>query len=532
MKKLIPHLPFFILLFLIVFLRIFHIATTPLTMHIDEAALGLNAWSIANFGTDRYGNPMPVCPSNFYGEQSAFYTYFSALLIKFFGLNLYTLRLPAAFMGIVTVIFGALLIRERWGTRGFYAGLALLGFSPYFIMSSRFALDCNAMLGVLTVAVYCLIRVVKKAESEPDRKLYGRFALTGILFGLTLYTYIIAAIVAAVFCSLFGLYYLFYKKDGRLLRLKQLFFLTLPLCIMAVPLILVVCVNYFDLEPIVTPLFSVPKMFVNRTEEVTLSSFSLPGKLRGLLHTLTSDGKYGSSDQYWTMYPWSVPFIFIGGIYSFYEAVNAFRRRTIVPALYILLILFAEVLLFLLCGQYIYHINGIFTALAYLCVSGILCALDFFRRTRESARKSQWPGMALAGVLVCLYGISFAGFAKDYFGGDTTVAFQVFGGADDALALLPEDKKDRDIYIMDEVGEFYFLTNPLPPSEFSALCDELGYITDYENIHFRHPGTYRADDVYISNRSSGLYQVLSDASITGIEFNRLETEHYCVFYCQ
>lgn len=524
MKKSIPYLSFFILLSLIVFLRVFRIGTVPLSMHIDEAGLGLNAWSIANFGADRYGNPMPVCPSNFYGEQSAFYTYFSALLIKMFGLNIYTLRLPAAVMGVLTVIFGALLIRERWGTKGFFAGLALLGVFPYYIMSSRFALDCNAMLGSLTVAVYCLVRVVKKAEKEPGRKLYGLFALAGVLFGVTLYTYIIAAIVAAVFCTLFGLYYLFYKKDCRLLRLKQLFFMALPLCLMAIPLIMVVCVNYFDLEPIVTPFFSAPKMITNRTEEVSFSLSSLPGKLRGLLYPLTSDGKYGSSDQYWTMYPLSIPFILIGGIHSLYETIRSFRQHIVIPAFYILLIIFAEVLLFLFCGQYIYHVNGIFTALAYLCVSGIFQVLRFVKRQRFK--------IVLSGAFVCLYGISFAGFAGDYFGEDTAVSYQVFGGADGALALLPDGIKDRDIYIMDEVGEFYFLSNPLPPSEFSALCNELGYVTDCGNIHFRQPESYQENDVYVCNRSSGVYQTLSDANVTGIDFIRLETEHYCVFYCE
>ncbi|MDE6518538.1 MAG: hypothetical protein K2L18_11960, partial [Acetatifactor sp.] len=65
-------LPFILLLMLAALLRIYRLATLPLEMHIDEAGLGLNAWSMANFGTDRYGNFMPVCPSNFYGEQSAF----------------------------------------------------------------------------------------------------------------------------------------------------------------------------------------------------------------------------------------------------------------------------------------------------------------------------------------------------------------------------------------------------------------------------------------------------------------------------
>ena len=113
MKKKTCYIAFFGFLFFVIFLRLFRLATTPLRMHIDEAGLGLNAWSIANFGTDRYGNFLPVCPTNFYGEQSAFYTYFCALLVKLFGLNIYTLRLPGVIMGVVAVLFGSLILKEK-----------------------------------------------------------------------------------------------------------------------------------------------------------------------------------------------------------------------------------------------------------------------------------------------------------------------------------------------------------------------------------------------------------------------------------
>ena len=136
-----------ILILFALVLRIYQITVLPLSMHIDEAGLGLNAWSIAHFGTDRYGNFLPICPSNFYGEQSAFYTYFCALCIKLGGLNMFTLRFPAVFMGMVTVIFGSLIMKEMWGRKGFYTGFLLLSIFPYFIMNCRFALDCNAMLG-------------------------------------------------------------------------------------------------------------------------------------------------------------------------------------------------------------------------------------------------------------------------------------------------------------------------------------------------------------------------------------------------
>lgn len=522
MKKKTYYISFFGLLFFIIFLRLYNLATAPLSMHIDEAGLGLNAWSIANFGTDRYGNFMPICPSNFYGEQSAFYTYFCALLVKLFGLNIYTLRLPGVIMGIVAVVFGSLLLKEKWGNKGLFTGMALMGIFPYFIMNARFALDCNAMLGTLTVALYCLAKLLKKVEKEPGRGLYGYFALTGFLFGMVLYTYIIAAIVVAVFCVLFGLYFLLYHKENRGLRFRQLLFFALPLVVMVIPLGLVVCVNYFGLEPIVTPLFSIPKMAINRTEEVAFSLSDLPGKLRGLLHTLTSDGKYGSSDRYLTMYLWSIPFVIAGGLFCIKESVQSLKAGKLSLDACMLFITLAEGFMFLLCGQYNYHINGIFVALAYFCVSGILHLAALLKQGKLR--------MAFCGLLTCLYTFSFAGFSYEYFFQTDTDVYQVFGGVEEALLLLTEEQRGHDIYVLNEVGEFYLLSNPIPPAEFAAVCDELGYVKDYKNLHFHESDSYEANHVYVCSKTSGLYHTLSNSSVTGHAYSVYETKYYYVFF--
>lgn len=522
MSKKFYYTAFIGLLILIMLLRVYHLDILPLSMHIDESGLGLNAWAIANYGTDRYGNVFPICPINFYGEQSAFYTYFCALLVKLFGLNIYTLRLPGVIMGMVAVVFGALIFKEKWGNKGLFTGLILMGIFPYFVMNSRFALDCNAMLGMLTLALYSLTRLMKKVEAEPQGKFYGHFALTGVLFGLVLYTYIIAAIVIAVFGVLFGVYYLFYQKENKGQRLMQLICLALPLFIMVIPLVLVVCVNYFGLEPIVTPFFSIPRMAINRTEEVAFSLSALPSKIKGILHTLTTDGKYGSSDTYWTMYRISVPFVLLGGLFSMVEAIKGLKKRSWTTDAGMLFLVVAESIMFVLCGLYNYHINGIFIALAYFCVKGILCVYDFMKHRAIK-------GVYVA-VLICLYATSFAGFASEYFGKSETITFQVYGGIEEALSLLTPEQREGVIYIMDDVGEFYFLTNPISPEEFVAGCDELGYIKDYGNLHFYEPKTYEENHVYVCTKASGRYHIFSDSSVTGHAYSVKETEHYYVFY--
>ena len=519
MKKMVIYYTSLIGLFIfIIFLRIYRLDELPLSMHIDEAGLGLNAWSLANYGTDRYGNFLPVCPINFYGEQSGFYSYFCAVFIKIWGLNIYTLRLPAVIMGVIAVLFGALICKEKWGNKGFFGGLVLLGIFPYYIMNSRFALDCNAMLGMISIAFYCLIRLIKRIEKEPQKNYYGAFALTGFLLGLVLYTYIIAALVVAVFCVLFGIYYLCYQKENKGHRLKQLVFMAIPLIIMVLPLGLVVCVNYFGWQSIETAFFSVPKLPLNRTEEVGFSLFVLPEKIKGILHTLTSDGKYGSSDTYWTMYWWSVPFVIWGGLLSVYEAIRNRNKQEHMEENLMLFLVIAECVMFVLCGWHNYHINGIFVALSFFCMKGILNIMFGFKNPKLQK--------ACICVVLVLYMVTFVGFSGSYFGTQAEAPYQVYGGVEEALSLLTEEQREKEIYILDEVGEFYFLSNPISPDEYMQGCNELGYIKDYKNLHFYEPLSLEDEYIYVCSKASGRYYGLVAEKTWEVK----ETEYYYVLY--
>lgn len=77
------------ILFLVAFIRLFKLTELPYGIHIDEAGLGVNAYSLANFGVDRYLNSYPIYPANFNGGQSPFYSYLVTFFIKFlWGENL------------------------------------------------------------------------------------------------------------------------------------------------------------------------------------------------------------------------------------------------------------------------------------------------------------------------------------------------------------------------------------------------------------------------------------------------------------
>ena len=151
-----------------VFLRFYKLTVLPDVLHIDEAALGYNSWCLANYGTDRYLNVLPFYPQNFYGGQSPLYTYLVVLLIKFFGkgnLSVFLVRFPAAFASLLLWITGTRSMSLIFDNKKITLAAALfLCFCPYFVMSGRYALDCNLMLCCISCSVLVLLLYLKTGK--------------------------------------------------------------------------------------------------------------------------------------------------------------------------------------------------------------------------------------------------------------------------------------------------------------------------------------------------------------------------------
>ena len=142
---------------------------------------------------------------NFDGGQSAMYTYLGAILVKIFGYSLFLIRIPAVLFGLLTLIFGTLLAKEIGGKRFSVLIALLITICPYFLMASRWGLDCNLMLGLFTVSIYTLLKAIKCGKI----KLY---VLSGILFGLTLYTYALSYIIIPLVLLGIVIYLIYTKK--------------------------------------------------------------------------------------------------------------------------------------------------------------------------------------------------------------------------------------------------------------------------------------------------------------------------------
>lgn len=111
-KNLARFLIFFGLIILFLFTRLWKLTSLPYGLHIDEAGMAYSAWSLAEYGVDRYLNSWPVYVPNFVGGQSAMYVYLCAGLFKIFGYHLCLIRVPAVLFSFLNFIFGMLIVRK------------------------------------------------------------------------------------------------------------------------------------------------------------------------------------------------------------------------------------------------------------------------------------------------------------------------------------------------------------------------------------------------------------------------------------
>lgn len=128
-------------------LRVYKLDSFPPSLSWDEAAFGVNAWMIANYGQDEYGRKYPLYFRSFGDDKHPVHIYLTALSVKLLGLNEFSTRLPAAFFGTVNVFLifflGRLIFKND--LIGLFSSF-FLAISPYNIHFSRFNHEANFML--------------------------------------------------------------------------------------------------------------------------------------------------------------------------------------------------------------------------------------------------------------------------------------------------------------------------------------------------------------------------------------------------
>lgn len=210
--------PLSLVLILAAFLRLFLLARVPASLNWDEVSMGYTAYSVSQTGMDEWGEKLPIFFRS-YGEwKSAVYIYLLVPLVKFFGLNPYSVRLPSALAGIFAVYLTYLIGKKLYSEKtGLWAAF-FLAISPWHLVLSRPAFEANVSLTLILAGLYFFLQ--------------NRYFWSALFFGLAPHTYNSAKVVV----PLLIIYLLWQTKLYR--NLKRIGIFLIILAAFAAPIVI------------------------------------------------------------------------------------------------------------------------------------------------------------------------------------------------------------------------------------------------------------------------------------------------------
>ncbi len=182
----------YLIIILAALLRVWRLDVNPPHLSPDEASLGYNAYTILKTGRDEYGKSLPIIFKSFGDYKPGFYVYLTVPFIAILGLNEWSVRLPSAIAGILSIYLIYLIVdklTEKKSNIFVFKSLSLsvgeiaaflLAFSPWHIHFSRGAWEVNIALTLTLIGIYFFLRALNKPIL---------FFLASVFFALSFITY-------------------------------------------------------------------------------------------------------------------------------------------------------------------------------------------------------------------------------------------------------------------------------------------------------------------------------------------------------
>lgn len=191
---------FILILLVATFFRFWNLSSLPSGLNWDEISHGYNAYSLLKTGHDQWGQSWPIFNFRAYGDYpTAANLYFTIPSIAIFGINAFSIRLPAAIFGLLFVIFNYLLAKFIFKNEKLALfNMLLAALSPWTLFPSRAVFQSNLSQFFIIAGLFYFY----KSLLEP-RKAY----LSALFFGLSLYSYHNTRIAVPLLMVFFSIYY-------------------------------------------------------------------------------------------------------------------------------------------------------------------------------------------------------------------------------------------------------------------------------------------------------------------------------------
>lgn len=460
--------------------------------YVDEIGAMYDAYSISNFGVDRWLDSYPIHFKNYGDGQCAIFTYILAILFKIFGYSKVVVRSVPLFFHIIAVIFISK-IAGLYDKKLENVCFILCTVLPVLTLLFHFGLESHFMLSLCAVFLYFLLRGVQQKNVRD-------FIISGFFAGLTFYTYVLSYIVIPVFILLFFGYLTIRKQ----VNIKQVIAFTIPVIFFGFPLLVVMIINIFDFNQVVIGGITFPKFLVYRGNEL-----SFRGLCKNIYDIFLRTNFYNKAihtciPAFGNIYYISIPFLILG----FCKHLKEVRKNHISAAI-VLWTISMYFLGGLLDTEALNNtrLNALYLSKFVFIATGI----EYF-----SSLLKKWEKEAKYGVLI-LYILSFLCFNWYYFSQyDLEMQCNLFR---EDYSDLPELKEE--VYLPDNY--VYFLwSKKINPYDFNL--NENGYF-QYKNYHMG----------YDELNYGGIYVIyendyVSQDTLDRLGFTHTEVENYYLYF--
>lgn len=208
------------------FLRLYEISKNPISLNVDEASIGYNAYSILKTGKDEYGVSYPIVFKSLGDFKPPFYIYLTAISISVFDLNEFAVRFPSALLGTLSIPLIYFLILSLTRNQKYaLMGASLLAVSAWHIYFSRVASEAIVATFLTSLGILGMLKM------KEGKMLWG--VIAAFTLATSMYTYhsqrLFVPLIVLIFLSL-------NFKELKTHKTKILIFLVL-LIIFVIPLV-------------------------------------------------------------------------------------------------------------------------------------------------------------------------------------------------------------------------------------------------------------------------------------------------------
>ncbi len=267
---------FILIAFIIgIIFRFWQLVDYPVSLSMDETAIGYNAYSILKTGRDEWGEFLPLAFQSVGDYKPPVNVYLTVPFVAIFGLTEFATRLPSALIGSLTIIFLVLLLIKLKISRpaAYLTGL-WLSLLPWHIHFSRASFEAVTALFFLILGTYFFLSWIEKFKSF-------NLIIAITSFSLSVWSYHAERAFVPIFVIFLFLFYL-PKINFTKLR-KQLLLGLLILSVFAIPFLKL---SFF------TPAIKTRAAVTSIFRETTLSSVLHHGSYQNLKDLILNNDIY------------------------------------------------------------------------------------------------------------------------------------------------------------------------------------------------------------------------------------------------